>query len=104
MNSATRENELQRYKDEIAQKLIALRVSVGFTSPFKVSEETSKGADAIYKLEKGLYIPNRSTLQILYRVYRMNDKEFKDIELIVAKANKLQKEIRFESRKGIITR
>ena len=102
--NTTRENELQRYKNEIAQKLIALRVSAGFTSPFKVSQETDKGNDAIYKLEKGLCIPSRSTLQILYRVYRMNDKEFKDIEQIVAKANKLQKEIRVECRKGIITR
>jgi len=88
------EIELKEVKLEIARLLKKLRISRGFTSPFQVSQETGSGADAIYKIEKGGYIPSRRTLLMLFSTYKMTTQEFEVIQGLLLKGNELKKEIK----------
>lgn len=80
-------------KMKIAEYFIKMRKEAGYSSSYQVSQNHEFGYDAIFKLEKGQNVPTKRTIKALSQVYKMNDKEIKEISEMCERARKLRSEI-----------
>lgn len=89
----TKKEEFQFMKLSIGDFLKRIREEVGYTSPFVVAKELFLGNDSLYKIEKGVTVPTRATLNRLIKVYRMNQAEIMEITDMCEKAREIRKRL-----------
>ena len=94
MDKIRTDQKIKELHEQMATKLKNMRVEVGFTSPRQVSKEIGAGEDAIYKLETMQSLPSKRTLMNLIQIYRMNNKEYKDLVSLRNQIIKLRKEVK----------